>query len=366
MSNPASAATRSRPSLREALTVTHRWAALIVGIILFVTAASGAALVFEGALDRALHPRLWRVTPSGTPLPIDTLVARVEAASPGSSVASVGLSRVPDRAWTLGTGPLTVFVDPYTGAINGTRTAAQSQATLSRRLHVLHVELLAGRVGREVVGASTVVAFLLVITGIILWWPEKLIRVNAAASWKRINFDLHHLLGISAALVLLVITSSGLVIHYDPLARAIRALDSKATAPPPVQPPAIAPASRLSFDGIVATATGALPGAEVISLSMGGPKNPVAVGMRFPSDRTPGGRSRVYIDRNTGKVLGVVSTRGAELGTRIDNLKRSLHTGDVLGKPSEFVWLLAALVMASQVVTGVLMWWNARHARRRR
>lgn len=350
-------------SIRTTLIISHRWAALVVGIILFATAASGATLVFEGAIDRGLHPALWRVTPAGAPLPIDTLVARVEAAFPSSPVASVSISRVPDRAWTMSAGPLLVFVNPYTGVINGTRTQAESQATLSRRLHVFHVELFGGKVGREVVGASTIVAFLLIITGIILWWPDKLIRVRSAASWKRINFDLHHALGVFASLILLVITVSGLVIHYDVLTRAVKSLDAAPAPSAPVQPTAIVGTPRLSFDGIVGTARAALPGAEAVSMSLGNSKFPAVVAMRFPADRTPGGRSRVYIDRNTGQLLGAVSTRDAQLGTRIDNLKRSLHTGDVFGKPSEFVWLLATLVMASQFVTGVLMWWNARRSR---
>ena len=353
-------------SIRTTLIISHRWAALVVGIILFATAASGATLVFEGAIDRGLHPALWRVTLAGAPLPIDTLVARVEAAFPASPVASVSISRVPDRAWTMGAGPLLVFVNPYTGAINGTRTQAESQATLARRLHVFHVELSGGKVGREVVGVSTIVGFFLVITGIILWWPDKLIRVRSAASWKRINFDLHHALGVLASSILLVITASGLVIHYEVLTRAIKSLDATPAAPPPAQPAAssgILGAPRLSFDAVVSTARAALPGAEPVSMSTGSAKNSAVVAMRFPTDRTPGGRSRVYIDRNTGQLLAVMSTRDARLGTRIDNLKRSLHTGDVLGKPSAFVWLLATLVMAAQFVTGVLMWWNARRSR---
>ena len=42
---------------------------------------------------------------------------------------------------------------------------------------------------------------------------------------------------------------------------------------------------------------------------------------------------------------------------------RSAHTGDVFGKPTEAVWMLAALVLASQAVSGLLMWCNGRGAR---
>jgi uncharacterized iron-regulated membrane protein len=90
---------------------------------------------------------------------------------------------------------------------------------------------------------------------------------------------------------------------------------------------------------------------------------PAAIALRFPEDHTPGGRSRLFVDRYRGTVLLKASTREAGLGTSLNNLKRSLHTGDVLGKPTEAIWFLAAIALAVQGVTGVLMWWNARAGR---
>lgn len=351
--------------MRSALIVLHRWLALVVGIVLLLIAVSGSALVFEGAIDRALNPRLWRVAPQTTTLPLDTLVARAEHAVPSAHVGSIGFSSATDQAWTMNAGATTLFIDPHTGAVTGTRTAAEAQTTFARRLHVFHVELMAGKIGRAVVGAVSAVALVLLITGVVLWWPDKVFRIHTRASWKRINFDLHHALGIAAAPVLIIITASALLIHYDGLASLIRSLDGVPAASAPTQPAGPAPANRLSFDSLAAAARGALPGAELRSLSVAGAKNPIVAGMRFPEDRTPGGRSRVFIDRNSGVVLGAISTRAAALGTRIDNLKRSLHTGDVFGKPSEGLWSIAALLLASQAVTGALMWWNARRARRR-
>ena len=349
--------------MRKPLIVLHRWTALVVGIILLCTAASVATLVFEGAIDRGLHPELWHVDPAGQALPIDTIVARVEAKFPGETIGAISLSPQPDRAWVTNAGKVTVFINPFTGRINGTRTPLEGQNTIARRLHVFHVELLAGKAGRAIVGAATVIALFLVLTGIILWWPDKLVRISTAASWKRINFDLHHALGISAAIVLVVITGSGLVIHYDALTKVVRSLDTTPAAPTPQQPAAPAGSAPRSFDALAIAARGALPGADIMFVSLGGAKNPATVAMRFPEDHTPGGRSRVFLDRYTGTVLGKLSTRDAQLGTRLDNLKRSLHTGDVLGKPTEALWLLAALVMVSQVLTGFLMWWNGRRAR---
>lgn len=352
--------------MRRLLIVTHRWVALIVGLVLLVTSASGAILVFEGAIDRALNASLWHVTPGAALLTIDTLAARVHAQLPGAAAVSVNLSAEPDRAWTMSMGALTAFVNPYTGSVNGTRTAVQSRETLARRLHVLHVELFAGTWGRSIVGVVDAIALFLVITGLFLWWPDKLLRINTRASWKRINFDLHHLVGVLAATVLIIITASGLLIHYDGLSALVLTLDS-APPPPLVEQPAGAlPTNTPSFDAMAAVARATLPDAAVTFISLADNKHPVTVAMRFPEDHTPAGRSRVFINRLNGAVLSVIDTRKAGTGTRIDNLKRSLHTGDVLGKPTAALWFLAALAMMSQIVSGVLMWWNARRGRKKK
>ena len=344
--------------------VFHRWLALATSFFILVLALTGSALVFEGAIDRGLNPALWRVTPAANPLSLDTLVARVRAVAPESPITAVTPGRVADRAFVAQAGSTQIFVDPYTGRVLGTRKQQDFNTSLPRRLHVLHVSLLADGIGGEIVGIVTVAALLLVITGIIIWWRDKLWRVRWSASWKRIAFDLHHSLGIVASLVLFVITASGIVIHYETFGRTIARLDSTPRVPSPKQPAAVSGATPISFDAAARTALAALPGASLTILSLP-PKadQPLVASMRFPEDRTPGGRSRVYIDRYRGTVLMAESTREAPVGRAINNAMRSVHTGDVLGKPTEGVWLLAALVLASQAISGALMWWNGRAAR---
>ena len=82
--------------------------------------------------------------------------------------------------------------------------------------------------------------------------------------------------------------------------------------------------------------------------------------MKFSEDRTPADRSRVYLDQFTGAVLLVENTRTAPLGTRILNLKRSAHTGDIFGARTQTLYFLVSLAIAVQAVTGVVIWWNAR------
>jgi uncharacterized iron-regulated membrane protein len=72
------------------------------------------------------------------------------------------------------------------------------------------------------------------------------------------------------------------------------------------------------------------------------------------------------VDRYRGTVLRATNTRTVEAGTKMLTLQRPLHTGDILGAGSQVIWFLAAVILASQAVTGILMWWNGRASRRPR
>ena len=349
--------------MRDALLVFHRWLALVTSVFILVLAVTGSALVFEGAIDRGLNPQLWQVAAGTRTLSLDTLVSRAQTVS-RDSISGLTLATVSDRAWIARAPTSQIFLDPYTGRVMGTRALEDFNRSLPRRLHVLHTSLLAGNAGSELVGIVTLATFLLLVTGVILWWPDMLVKVRWRASWKRVVFDLHHVLGIIAALVLFVISASGSIIHYDALNGAITRLDAMPRPAPPKQPAAGERQMTIALDSAVHAASIALPGARIISVSMPGkPDQPLVVGMRFPEDRTPGGRSRVYVDRYRGGVLLADGTRGAPTGRAISNVMRSMHTGDVLGKPTEVVWLLASLILAWQGVSGALMWWNGRAAR---
>jgi uncharacterized iron-regulated membrane protein len=349
--------------MRAALIVFHRWLALVVTAFIFVVAATGSALVFEGAMDRALHPALWHVSPTGSTVSLDSLLARARSVAT-KPITGITLSPADDRAYVVQSGVLQIFVDPHTGALRGTRTIDEWNKTLPRRLHVLHVSLMAGKLGGEIVGVATVAALLLVFTGVIIWWRDKLWRIQWSASWKRIAFDLHHSLGIVAALVLLVITASGLFIHYESLNSLMARLDQSLPPEIPEQPEPSAGSAQISVDSLYRTALAALPGARVMFLTLPPkPSQPFVAAMRFPEDHTPGGRSRVWIDRYSGNVLLATSTRHAEFGTRLGNSIRSIHTGDLFGKPTEAIWLAAAIILATQGITGTAMWWNGRASR---
>jgi uncharacterized iron-regulated membrane protein len=348
--------------MRRALLTLHRWTGLSSGLFLVVISVSGSALVFENDIDGALNRATTYVAPGGRPLPIETLISRVQAAYPADRIGGVRIGEAPDQAYEFSLASRrSAMVDPYTGQLLGLRDHEKSFA---RWVHLLHTRLVAGDAGEKIVGGFSVVMLGLAMTGLVLWWPRRILTVGSASSWKRTNFDLHNVLGFYSSLVMLFITLTGVLIAFerwtDPL---VRRLNDVRDAPVPQSTP-VAGGTRISVDEAIAAAEAALPGAFASNVGLpNGPKAVFRILKKFPEDRTPAGRSRVYVDQFSGKALLVENTRTAPLGTRILNLKRSAHTGDILGAPTRTLYFLVSLGIALQAITGAVIWWNGRRRR---
>ena len=80
----------------------------------------------------------------------------------------------------------------------------------------LHDNLLAGETGRTVNGIAAILLLLLAITGAVIWWPgvrtwRRSLFVETQASWKRLNWNLHSVLGIWFLLFVLMWGGHGAV-----------------------------------------------------------------------------------------------------------------------------------------------------------
>lgn len=345
--------------IRKTLVVLHRWVALAVGLFVFFVSLTGAALVFENQIDRALNSKLFHVPPQGERLPLDQLLERVRTSFPKDRVTSVRLAESVGLSDQFQLAKrVTVYVEPSTGRILGTRSLAEWEVGLARRLHLLHTRLMAGQVGERIVGVISFLTAFLVVTGLILWWPACILTIRRRGSWRRWNTDAHYALGFYTAPLALVMAVTGVIIAFGEIADPL--IDRLNAAPPPARPNRVASASNappISLDEASRIARQAIPGAALVLLTIPDGARPLVAQMKHPEDRTPAGRSRVFLNPNNGDVLLVENTRQAGLGTQLHNLKRSLHTGDIFGWGSRILYLIASVVLALLWVTGMFMWW---------
>jgi uncharacterized iron-regulated membrane protein len=345
--------------LRKALLTFHRWAGLVAGVAIFVIAVTGCALVFEDDIDRLLNRELTVVEPGPRTLTHQTALDAVRSAYPAETPNGIVLPGEPLHALVINlTDGRSVAVDQYRGQVLGARGKLGGFARFLRRLHKT---LLAGAMGQKIVGSLTLLTLLLAVSGVILWWPRWILVLKSSRSWRRANFDLHNLIGFYSAVFLVVMCVSGVMITFadviDPL---ILELDSAAPPEPLRRAPQVsAGATEIGPDEAVRLAGAVLPGAFVRRVSLPRPGSDVyQLGMNFPEDRTPGGRSRVILDRYGGRVLEVENARTARLGRKLLNLKRPIHTGEVLGAPTQVLAFLVSLSLTAQVITGFLIWWR--------
>jgi uncharacterized iron-regulated membrane protein len=345
--------------MRKTLFQLHLLGAAVGGLFIVILGLTGSIMAFEEELDHLTHPRLFRVSPQGAPLPLATLAARAIAASPGKPVVTYGLGVSPDLPWSVNVGGTIVFVNEYTGEILGTR----SGPTWLGQIHQLHLRLLAGDTGKTIVSWADVVMLLLSLSGIYLWWPIKRITINAAARGRRFWFDVHNAVGVCAFLLVFLLAVTGAVIAFDAWTTPLL---YRVTGSHPAQGGlAVTPmaAQVLTPDQALALARNELPGAVPVSINVPGAKTPYRIALRYPEDRTPGGRSRVFIDQYRGTVLQVESSRTTAAGTRMVILNRAIHTGDVLGMPTKVLMSLASLAAVAQAISGLMMWWKRRQSR---
>lgn len=346
--------------IRRILFNLHLWTAMIAGALLLVLGGTGAILAFEEPIDHALNPGLFYVHPQGNPLPASALLSRIRQEYPGKRVNMLMFGKAPDLStMALVAGPGSVFIDPYSGRIMGTR---KTNKYFTQTVHQLHIRLLMGETGSRILGVAGLLLVFLALSGVYLWWPLKRVTIATGKSWRRFNFDLHHAAGFYSSVFLLILALTGVMVSFsDYTVPAMYKITHSDAGDEDTESTPIPHARPISPDQAVATALATIPGTQLVSLvPPKGPTGSYRVAVHFPEDRTPGGRSVVFIDQFSGTVLSSESSRTAPAGTRLVNLNRALHTGDIGGLPTKIIGCLASLAVIVQVFSGLIMWWKRR------
>jgi len=350
-------------NFRSIVLKIHRWLSIAAAIPLVLLGLSGAILTFENEIDRSLNPHLLTVAPHGTALAWQEVLGRVQQKYPKSRVVAL---RIPQRADLSVEASLTnglhVYIDPYQGTVLGERRRAQIVAAY---LHRFHTNLLVGEPGSKVQGVTALTLIALCLSGLVLWWRQKVMLLRANTPPGRWWHDLHSMLGIYAWPFWLVLGTTGAMMTFESVAEPLtnRLAGSVPTLPQFRSVPA-AGREPLSIDRVVEIAQQRLTGALVTLVTLPASEaGTFTAFLKFPDDRTPAGRSRVVIDRTSGEVLGVLDTRDVPLGTWIWQHHRSWHTGDQWGWSSRLLMFAASLALLVQVLSGLVLWQRRRWRR---
>ena len=370
-----------RGSTRRLLVLLHRWLSLAVGLVFAVAALTGAPLAFQHEIDQALSEDAFEPTPGDVGW--ETALTRIEATLGGTErVQTFWWPRpqlpVYSARVTGGTEDRTLYLDPGNGEL-----VRPEPSELTTWLTDLHVRLFGGAVGYWVVLASTIVSIPILLTGVLLWWPGirtfwRGVRVRTGKGTYAFNYDLHQVTGALAAVPLLIMCVTGVVMAFpDPSRTTLRgvlgeegperAAWSEVRAPAP--PAGWSEADRPGRVDFLRIAEEAVEGDHHrFYLAFPDPSDPndvVHTRLQIGYDPPPFGTTiRVAHDPRTGEILQVIDPRTDGAADRfVDSGAHSWHVGSFGGFWSKLLYLVSCLVGVGLVVTGTVVWWKKRKVR---
>lgn len=347
--------------MRNALVLLHRYAGLVLGLFLLLSGLTGSAIVFNKAIDAFQNPHLLTVAPQPTSAGLDAVLRSVWQAVPEQKPNVVFMPRTASDAVEVffQSSGMRVYVDPYSAEVLGQR---HSNDSLTGFLIDLHVHLLAGKTGEEVLGWAGLAAIALSIVGLVLWWPTKgrwqqAMSIKWRAGAFRVWFDAHRVVGACAVsfLLMTIITGSALALFDSVTEPALIAFTGKGARQPP--PKSLSAGSQAPLEPMLAQAVALFPDGQITRITL--PTKPdaaVAVRMRLQGEIHQFGRTFVWFDRYDGTLLRVDNALTAHRAVQIQSWLFPLHTGAYGGAWTQWLQILAGLSLSLLTVSGAWLW----------
>ncbi|SDD76816.1 PepSY-associated TM helix domain-containing protein [Niabella drilacis] len=356
----------------------HLWLGLSSGIVVVILGITGCILVFEQEIKSITSSWLHVEKPaSGDYLPPSVLYQAVKKALPGKEIHSVWYHGAERTAHFSLDSDSMVYVNPYTAAI----MAMVDHEDFFHFIDEGHRHLwLPDHIGKPIIGWATFIFFLLLITGLILWWPKNLKRANMnksfkikwSARWKRVNYDLHNVLGFYTLLLALLMAITGLIMSFSWFNKGVYWLTGGNTQP--VQ-------QRPREEVLEASKTPMLENVDKVWRMV---QDDIALYHRneiivsFPEDETKpiyactdmiNGHWRDLYFKQTDRTF-TNSTRPAlkdlSFADKVRKMNYTLHVGAFAGMFSKSIYFLASLICASLPITGFYIWWGKRKKSKRK
>jgi uncharacterized iron-regulated membrane protein len=235
-------------------------------------------------------------------------------------------------------------------------------------------------VGQPLAATFTLIFVVMLISGLILWWPRKKkdsrqrFTIKWNGKWRRRNYDLHNVVGFYAMLIALLLSLTGLVWGFQWFANGVHAVaggsKSLVYADPLSDTTIKYEGKRPAIDEVYFRMTAAHPEAKSIEVHI--PSTPeVAIAANSNPDlETYWKIDYRYFDQNTLKEIPVDHIYGrfseAQAADKIIRLNYDIHTGAVFGLWGKAIAFIASLICASLPVTGFVIWLGRKNKTKRK
>lgn len=368
---------KKRFTFKKAIGWIHLVLGMGSGLIIVFLGITGCILAFETEIRSVTQPYQYTATREVSTLPPSILRANAEKHLGGQLANGIdfpGEGKSAVVSYYDEEHYVQIFLDPYTGEVKKVKNMNRDffRVVLDGHFYLW----LPPAIGQPIIASATLIFLVMLITGIILWWPKnkaaakQRFSIKWSARWRRKNYDVHNVLGFYMSWIGIVLAITGLVWGFQWFANSFYWVTNGA------KPPAaeVYPVSdTLQRGSRTFNATD-----SVWMLSRRKVKADESLSIYFPIGNTgtigvsvnhrPGtfyNTDASNFDQFTAQQLearGTYSGRFSEatLADKIKRMNYDIHVGAVLGLPGKILMFFASFIAASLPVTGFYIWWGRR------
>jgi uncharacterized iron-regulated membrane protein len=363
--------------VKKSIRFIHLWLGLLSGLVVFIISITGAVLSFESEISDLVYSYRKVAVQKGVPiLSISRIKEKVQPhLNEIQSIAFLGNDKsIEVREIIESEGKQInnyVNLNPYSGEILKVRL---NEPTFFDYVLNLHMNLLFGEVGAEIVKYVTLIFLLMLISGIYLWWPKKKKGIKQRVSfdwksntkWRRKNFDLHSIVGFYASWIIIfsIITGAAWSFKWiDKTLYSIATLGSvykDYTEVSSISNKKTIPIRKID-DYILDTAIKkhSRPIASWHYYFAQKKEESISVYLN-PEATTWYQSSSYYFDQRSAQLLLIESPENKNNGQYIRDMYYDIHVGKILGFTGQLLLFFSSVLAASLPVTGFMIWYGRR------
>lgn len=354
----------------------HLWLGLISGIVVVLVSLTAAILTFEQEFKMLFEPfQKVEYTENDEFLPPSVLSAAVidEFGFPSTYAVyyrgegrSAMIPYYADRS-----NYQEVHVNPYTGEILHNR---KLNGDFWRVMIIGHYQLwLPRNIGKPVVAYGTLIFVIALITGLVLWWPKRWTKTTRDASFKikwkarfkRLNYDLHNVLGFYSLAVALVLGLTGMVYGmkwfsdaaYWTASGGEQQVNERLKSDTSLVKNSDLQEEDILFQNVLEE--GVNPATSQISIQYPYAEDGVwTIGVNPSLETRWQNRNRYYEQGSLEILKNEPEFSDVNGGEQLKRLNYDLHVGSIGGIWTKIIAFLVCIISASLPVTGFIVWWK--------
>ncbi|NCD70291.1 PepSY-associated TM helix domain-containing protein [Mucilaginibacter agri] len=360
---------------KKTILFLHRWLGFITGLVVFIVSITGCLFCFQDEIQDAFY-KYRSVEPQQKAYIAPSVLKQKALALYPDGTSNYTYYYGKDRPAGVmvnskKAGFLIVFFNPYTGEQTHVEDYAKNFFVIVEYIHLYL--LLPPKIGAMIVGVSVLIFVAIMITGLVLWWPKRKsdrkrsFSIKWGAKWKRVNYDLHNVLGFYATAIAIILAITGVSMTFDWVREGIYKAGNlgKTYA---AEKEVMKSDSLLKGKGVkYNVADVALPYAQQhtpdakMFLVYTDDAASGTVGITAYNKSMHFAYSDEYsFDKYTGKLIKFLPDTKKSLGLRLNDMNYDIHVGQIAGLTGKILAFLASLICASLPITGFIIWLGKR------